>query len=80
MNLFAFFAPGPLELLLIGLACVVPVVAVVAIVIVLAASKKSGPSSADNPNLYPCPDCGRMVSRQAPACPQCGKPLVPEQD
>lgn len=26
-----------------------------------------------NPNLYPCPDCGHMVSRQAEACPQCGR-------
>jgi hypothetical protein len=25
-------------------------------------------------NLYPCPDCGRMVSRSAPTCPQCGRP------
>jgi hypothetical protein len=26
-------------------------------------------------NLYPCPDCGRMVSRQAVTCPKCGSPL-----
>jgi hypothetical protein len=26
-------------------------------------------------NLSPCPDCGRMVSRQAATCPKCGKPL-----
>lgn len=28
-----------------------------------------------NPRLIPCPDCGRYVSRSAPACPQCGRPL-----
>ncbi len=31
--------------------------------------------SVKGPNLYPCPDCGRMVSRSATTCPQCGRPL-----
>jgi hypothetical protein len=26
-------------------------------------------------NLYPCPSCGRLVSRLAASCPQCGSPL-----
>jgi hypothetical protein len=30
------------------------------------------------PKLIPCPDCGRYVSRFAPSCPQCGRPLTPE--
>ncbi len=36
---------------------------------------------AENPNMFPCPDCGNSVSRFAAACPQCGRPVVltPEQ-
>ena len=26
--------------------------------------------------LMNCPDCGRKVSKMAPACPQCGRPFV----
>jgi hypothetical protein len=29
-----------------------------------------------NPNLFPCPDCGRQVSRLAKSCPNCGRPLA----
>jgi predicted RNA-binding Zn-ribbon protein involved in translation (DUF1610 family) len=25
------------------------------------------------PNLLPCPDCGRVISRMAESCPQCGR-------
>lgn len=32
---------------------------------------------AANPNLFPCPDCGRACSRAAAACPQCGRPFTP---
>jgi len=28
-------------------------------------------------SLFPCPDCGRNVSRLATTCPQCGRPLTP---
>lgn len=28
-----------------------------------------------NPNLLPCPDCGRQVSRRAASCPSCGCPI-----
>jgi len=44
-------------------------------------SDKSGPSDkSDDPPRLPaslmyCPDCGREVSRRAPACPHCGAPL-----
>ena len=49
---------------------------VVAVVVVLAASKKK-PAPAD-PNLSPCPDCGRHVSRLAKSCPNCGRPFSSE--
>lgn len=28
-----------------------------------------------NKNLMPCPDCGRMISKDAISCPQCGCPF-----
>lgn len=30
---------------------------------------------AAQPKLFPCPDCGRMISRMAAFCPQCGSNL-----
>jgi hypothetical protein len=27
-------------------------------------------------SLIPCPACGKLVSRQAPTCPQCGHPIA----
>lgn len=32
-------------------------------------------SPPQGPNLVPCPDCRRPVSRFAQACPTCGRPL-----
>ncbi len=79
MNPLAFFAPGPLELLIIAAILAVIVGAIVAVVVILlAVSKKGRSGAAGNPNLFPCPDCGHWVSRQAPSCPQCGRALAPE--
>lgn len=47
---------------------------VVVIVVVLTTSKR--PVDSANPNLFPCPDCGRHVSRLAASCPNCGRPLT----
>lgn len=77
MNVFAFFGPGPLELLILGLVCLAVVgVIVAAVAIPLLVSKKGGSGAAVNPNLFPCPDCGNWVSRQAPNCPKCGRTLT----
>jgi hypothetical protein len=27
--------------------------------------------------LNPCPECGKLVSSEAEACPQCGRPIKP---
>ena len=76
-SLLAFFTPGPLELLIILVLIGVPLSAVV-LVLLLSRSRKN--PAASNPNLSPCPGCGNYVSRQAPACPKCGQPLLPEQN
>jgi hypothetical protein len=47
---------------------------VVVIVVVLTVAKRQGGSV--HPNLFPCPDCGRRVSRLAASCPNCGRPLA----
>ncbi len=50
------------------------------VAILLLLSRKARSNLAQNPNLMPCADCGRYVSRVAPNCPQCGRPLTPPQD
>ncbi len=62
----AMFGLNPMELMIVGF--VVPA-ALVAIILLL--QKKPPP----NPNLLPCPDCGRLISREAKSCPQCGRPM-----
>ncbi len=49
------------------------------VALLLFLSRKARVDRAANPNLTPCPDCGRYVSRVAPNCPQCGRPLTPQQ-
>ena len=80
MNLLAFFSPGPIEMLIIGMVCVLPVAAIVVIAVVLVSSKKSGSNPADSPHLYPCPDCGQYVPRTAPVCPHCGRQFTPAEE
>jgi hypothetical protein len=42
---------------------------------ILVNSNPLGASTPANPNLRPCPDCGRTVSKRAQQCPDCGAPL-----
>lgn len=68
--------PGIFELLIIvGTLGLLVVGVVVVVVVVLTTSKRKGGSA--NPNLFPCPDCGRHVSRLA-KCPNCGRPFASE--
>ncbi len=46
-------------------------IAVVVLIVVLFRPQRR------SPNLVWCPDCRGMVSRSAPSCPHCGKPLTP---
>ena len=50
--MLAFFMPGPMELIIIGVIVLVPVAVVVALVVALRSRKASD----NNPNLKPCPD------------------------
>lgn len=61
--------PGILELTIVGV-LVVGVVGVVLVVVL--GTRRSGAAQSGNPNLRPCPDCGRYISVRASTCPQCG--------
>ena len=65
----AMFGIGPVELLVLGVMCLLPTAAAV-IGLVLLLARRTAASS-----LVPCPDCGRPLSPQAPSCPHCGRPL-----
>ncbi len=69
--MWAFLSPGEL---LLGLVCFAVIFVLVALPIVRLGAKKPA-GDEQNPNLVPCPDCGRHVSRRAKACPNCGRPL-----
>jgi hypothetical protein len=67
------FALGPMELILVGLVCLLMVgVPVVVVVVILLATRKGKGASA---NTMACPDCGGTVSKQIDACPHCGAPV-----
>jgi hypothetical protein len=71
------FGLGPAELVI--LAGMGAVIALVVLVVVRMAQK----SSANNPpfdssKLTTCTACGRAISREAAACPQCGHPNQPQ--
>ncbi|MEE9602904.1 MAG: hypothetical protein V3V75_06340 [Thermoguttaceae bacterium] len=69
--MFGFFAPGPLEIIIVLFIVAIPVaVGVGVFVLVKLLGSKGG-----GEDLVPCPDCGRPVSRSAVSCPQCGRPL-----
>jgi predicted amidophosphoribosyltransferase len=68
---------GLLELLIVLGVLGLLVCGVVAVVVVVVTTSKRRSSPA-NPNLLPCPDCGRHVSRLAKSCPNCGRPLASE--
>ena len=74
--MLAFWTPGPLELIIIGIMGLVLSAVVVALVVALNRTREA---SGNNPNLKPCPDCGRFVSLRATTCPQCGCPLQTQQ-
>jgi len=70
MHMLAFFGmPGILEIIIM-LMCLAVFAGIVILVVVLTTRKGSA-----NPNLYPCPACGRTVSLDAESCPHCGHPL-----
>ena len=66
------FGLSPLELMIVGLVCPGLLGAGVIVAVLFAVRRNPAPS---NPNLLPCPDCGRLLSRQAITCPQCGRPM-----
>lgn len=66
------FGIGHWEVLILGLLCLGTTGAIAAVVIAYIARSQS---IGTGPNLMPCPECKRMISRLATTCPQCGHPL-----
>jgi hypothetical protein len=62
--------PNIVLLLILG-----AIVAGAVIAVVFAVIRQSGARPSDNPNLAPCPDCGRYISVRAATCPLCGAPV-----
>lgn len=74
----AFFGfPGPFELLIIGLICVLLfAVPVIILVVVLSWSRKTNPPSQAAPDERKrCPECGEWIIAQAIKCRFCGATL-----
>ena len=64
-----FGAPGPMEMLIIGLICLLFLaVPVVVVVLVLVLSRRG-------PNVVPCPYCGAPAPPWAEFCPNCGRSM-----
>jgi hypothetical protein len=62
------------HLLVLGVLSLGFVAVVVAVTVIIASGTRPARTQS-GPNLRPCPDCGRMVSLSATACPQCGRPM-----
>ena len=70
--MYAFFAPGPIELIIISVMLLGPLVLALVIWLIV---RQSGASRA-NP---PCPRCGSWTVPGAGFCHRCGNPLRPPQ-
>ena len=69
--------PGPMEIIiLVGMLGAVVVAVVVAVSLSAASKKQPGTHQSGNSNLFPCPDCGRLISVRAATCPHCGGPVT----
>jgi hypothetical protein len=69
--MLAFVGIGLTELIVLF---VLAGAAVGIVLLVMLVARGSAPLSM-NPNLTPCPDCGRGISKLAQTCPHCGRPL-----
>lgn len=73
----AIFGIGPTELLIVGVLCIAPALLGLGVgTFFIVKALRSPRSDHAAENLIPCPDCRRMVSRLAQACPGCGRPLT----
>jgi len=61
--------PGPIELLILVVLCLVPVVAAIAVIVSIFLERKMEPPGA---KMTPCPDCGHPMPPGEKQCPNCG--------
>jgi len=64
-----FGAPGPIELLILGIVVVVPIALAFWVITGLIRNNRRPQAGAD---FKPCPACGEQVSIRTDKCPYCG--------
>ena len=64
-----FGAPGPLEMLILGIMCLGFLALVVALVLVVVMASRQ------NRGAVACPHCGAPMPPWAEFCPNCGRPM-----
>ena len=67
------FVPGILEILII--LGILGAIVVGVVLLLVTVGRRPGGVDTGNPNLRPCPDCGRLISVRATMCPHCGAPV-----
>ncbi|MBT4864376.1 MAG: hypothetical protein HON53_04535 [Planctomycetaceae bacterium] len=76
MSLFAFgFAPGPIELLIIGLLCAAFVGVPAVILVVVLVNRKQGAGGSSHYGRIRCPECSESIVAEAIKCRFCGANL-----
>jgi ribosomal protein S27E len=81
VSLFAFgFAPGPIELLIIGLLCAAFVGVPVVILVVFLVNRKRGAGGSNHYGRIRCPECGESIVAEAIKCRFCGASLGDDED
>ena len=70
----AFGMPGIQEIVVIAILFLLLATPLIVVGIVLYIVKLKSQDKAAQSNLYPCPDCGKLISRLAESCPHCGRP------
>lgn len=71
-----YFSPGPMEMIIIGLICLMTFVLPVVILIVVLTTGKRSSSTKVGGERVQCPQCAEWIMLQALKCRFCGADLI----